>query len=100
MTELLIESPAIDETKSATAGLDVARLMGDEDLERRVLNFLVNRHVPGVKRLEIEAHGGTLTLRGRVGSYYLKQLCGHCAQRVAGVIRLVNAIQVVAPDVR
>jgi osmotically-inducible protein OsmY len=66
----------------------------DHELKRRVLNYLADRHMPALRHLEVEADNGTVTLRGRVRSFYEKQLCQHCCQRVAGVIRLVDAIVV------
>jgi osmotically-inducible protein OsmY len=69
----------------------------DRDLERRVQNYLYGRQIPGLRRIEVEASGGTVTLRGRVRSYYEKQLCIHCCRRVAGVIELNDQVVVVAP---
>jgi osmotically-inducible protein OsmY len=39
---------------------------------------------------------GTVTLRGQVRSFYEKQLCHHTCRRVAGVLRLVDEIEVAA----
>jgi osmotically-inducible protein OsmY len=66
----------------------------DRDLERRVTIYLAGRHVPGLRHLEVEAHNGTVTLRGRVYSYYEKQLCQAVCRRVAGVVRYIDAIDV------
>jgi osmotically-inducible protein OsmY len=68
----------------------------DRDLERRVANYLVGKHVPGLRHLAVEARGGTVTLRGRVQTFYEKQLCQDCSRRVAGVVRLIDAVDVVA----
>ncbi len=76
---------AITETISAEA---------DRDLERRVVNYLAGRHVPGLRHLEVEARNGTVTLRGRVYSFYEKQLCQESCRRVAGVVRYVDAVDV------
>jgi osmotically-inducible protein OsmY len=77
--------PAITETISEQA---------DRDLERRVTNYLAGRHVPGLRHLEVEARNGTVTLKGRVYSYYEKQLCQAVCRRVAGVVAYVDAIDV------
>jgi osmotically-inducible protein OsmY len=66
----------------------------DRDLERRVTNYLAGRHVPGLRHLEVEAHNGTVTLKGRVYSYYEKQLCQAVCRRVAGVVAYIDAIDV------
>lgn len=44
-----------------------------------------------------EFERGVLTLRGRVPSFYLKQLAQSLAARVAGVERVVNALEVCNP---
>jgi hypothetical protein len=72
----------------------------DEDLKHRVSLFLAGRHVLSLRGLEIDARGGTVTLRGRVGSFYEKQLSQQCCRRVAGVIELVDRVEVTAPPVR
>lgn len=66
----------------------------DRDLERRVLSYLVGRHVPGLRNLQIEARNGTVTLRGRVHTFYEKQLCQNCCRRVAGVVQFVDNVDV------
>ena len=66
----------------------------DRDLERRVVNFLWSRHMPGLKHIAVEAENGTVTLRGQVRSFYEKQLCHQSCRRVAGVIRLIDAVDV------
>jgi len=50
--------------------------------------------MPG-KAIEVESVGGDVTLRGEVSSFYQRQLCINCCRRVAGVIRLIDEIQVV-----
>ena len=69
----------------------------DRELSRRIMNYLVTRHVPAARWLEIESQGGVVTLRGSVRSFYHKQLCIHCCQRVAGVIRVQDELDVAAP---
>ncbi|HWB11017.1 MAG TPA: BON domain-containing protein [Pirellulales bacterium] len=66
----------------------------DRDLERRVANYLAGRHVPGLRHLEVEARNGTVTLKGRVYSFYEKQLCQAVCRRVAGVVAYIDAIDV------
>ena len=68
----------------------------DLDLQRRVANFLMGRQMPGLRHLEVEAHAGVVTLRGKVYTFYEKQLCNQCCRRVAGVLQLVNAVDVVS----
>jgi hypothetical protein len=64
----------------------------DRDLARRVTSFLSTQHRPALRNLEVEVSEGTVTLRGRVATFYEKQLSGQLARRVAGVIRLVDDV--------
>jgi osmotically-inducible protein OsmY len=66
----------------------------DRDLERRVKTFLSTQHRPGLRSVKVEARSGIVTLRGRVGSFYEKQLSGQLTRRVAGVIRLIDDVSV------
>ena len=66
----------------------------DRDLERRVTSFLATRHVPGLRNLAVEAQNGIVTVSGQVLTFYEKQLCNQCCRRVAGVLELVNAVDV------
>lgn len=68
--------------------------VSDRDLEQRVTVFLATRHVPSLRHLAVEARSGVVTLRGRVRSFYEKQLSQECCQRVAGVVQLINAVEV------
>ncbi|NUQ64331.1 MAG: BON domain-containing protein [Pirellulales bacterium] len=67
----------------------------DRDLERRVANYLVGRQVPSLRQIEVEADRGTVTLRGSVYSFHQKQLCLNCCRRVAGVLELIDEVEVV-----
>ena len=46
----------------------------DRDLERRVTAFLADRNLPALRRLGVRSHRGVVTLRGRVRTFYEKQL--------------------------
>ena len=67
----------------------------DHDLRRRVINFLHQRHVPSLRGIEVDVRDGVVTMRGEVASFYHKQLCLNCCQRVAGVVETVDEIEVV-----
>ena len=79
---------------SFTTSIDAS---ADRDLQRRVVAYLAGRHVPSLRNLQVEAINGRVTLRGRVRSFYEKQLGQHSARRVAGVVQLVDAIEVAVP---
>lgn len=64
------------------------------DLRLRVSQYMADRHMPGLKRVRIDAADGVVTLDGTVGSYYEKQLCQNICRRVAGVVRLIDNVNV------
>lgn len=66
----------------------------NRDLERRVTNFFSNRHVGSLRQLQVEADCGVVTIRGQVKSYYEKQLGQTLARHVAGVLRVVDEVEV------
>lgn len=68
----------------------------DTHLAARVRNFLLSKISPGRGQLDVAVDSGVVTLRGRVGSFYQKQLWIHGAQRVAGVQRVVDELDVLA----
>ncbi|NLF07852.1 MAG: BON domain-containing protein, partial [Pirellulaceae bacterium] len=44
-----------------------------------------------------EYHEGLLRLRGRVHSYYMKQLAQTAVQDIDGVVEILNQLEVAAP---
>lgn len=76
----------------------LSRTNADEDLQQRIISFLAGRHMPSLRNLRVDVSRGTVTLHGEVHSYYEKQLSHHCCRRVAGVVNLVDAINVVSPQ--
>jgi len=66
----------------------------DRELERRVAAFLADRNLPALRRLGVRSERGVVTLRGRVRTFYEKQLGHHSARRVAGVIEVIDATEV------
>lgn len=68
--------------------------LADADLRRRVISFLAGRHLAALRSIEVEAQGGTVTLRGKVHTFYEKQLTQQCSRRVAGVVRLIDEVDV------
>ena len=66
----------------------------DGDLENRLVNVLHERHVPRIDLLRIESRGGIVCVRGELPTSHDKWLCVECCRHVAGVIRLVDEIEV------
>jgi osmotically-inducible protein OsmY len=71
----------------------------DRDLLRRVRTFLSTSHRPGLRSLQVEAHGGVVRLRGNVRTFYEKQLSVQLTRRVAGVVRLIDEVIVNRPQI-
>jgi osmotically-inducible protein OsmY len=66
----------------------------DSDLERRITTFLFGQHFADLRKLEVKADKGVVTIRGRVRSFHQRQLCINCCQRVAGVVDINDEISV------
>ena len=66
----------------------------DDDLRRRILNFLFGLKRGGLHELAVTVRAGEAILEGSVGTYYQKQLATQCCQRVAGVLKVTNDVSV------
>ena len=66
----------------------------DDELQRRVTNFLYDRYQRSSRCLHVAADNGAVVLNGKMGSIEEKTLCLSCARRVAGVTRLIDQIDV------
>jgi osmotically-inducible protein OsmY len=66
------------------------------DLEQRIkLHLKATR--PEFKNVAVSVNSGTVRLSGQLASFYLRQLALAAAQRVAGVQRVRDAIEVPLP---
>ena len=77
-----------------TKTVPIVEVGDDERLAANVRTFVTTRIQPAVNHVLVEADRGTVTLSGRVGSFYHKQLWLSGTQRVAGVRRVVDKIDV------
>jgi hypothetical protein len=66
----------------------------DSELKRRILIFFFQRHLPALRNVEVAVDAGTVVIQGRVNSFYEKQVCLHCCRRVAGVVQVVDNVEV------
>ena len=66
-------------------------------LEQRVILFLQQRHLVFGCRLWVEAADGVVTLSGRVPSFHQRQLIYAFTRRVAGVLQVVDLLEVDPP---
>lgn len=63
-----------------------------EAVERQVRSMTFGQ----VRELHVETTGGVVILRGRVDTYYLKQIAQHAALEVVSDCELLNEILVVS----
>ncbi len=68
--------------------------IADSDLERRIAAYLASRSFLSFRRLKVSARDGVVTLAGRLSSFHEKQVARESCRRVAGVLRVVDAIHV------
>jgi hypothetical protein len=68
--------------------------VADVELEQRVIEFFQSRNVPGLRGVHVQAKAGTVTITGKVLTFYEKQLCNQCCRVVPGVVQLINAVDV------
>lgn len=64
----------------------------DHEVAENVRSFLLAHHVPSLRRLAVSVQDGTVTLQGRVRTFYEKQLSQQCLRRIPGVQHLVDAL--------
>lgn len=66
----------------------------DRELTRRVKSFFEGLNLPALRGLHVEVRNGAAVITGRVRTFYHKQLATFCCQRVAGVLNVLNEVQV------
>ena len=66
----------------------------DTDVRKRVSNFLQNKNFPAFRNIKVVVHHGTVTLTGNVCSYYEKQVALNTCRRVAGVLAIIDKLDV------
>lgn len=66
----------------------------DHELENRLQSELSRNQRPSLKRLHVDVAAGIVTISGRVRSFYERQLAVQCCRRVAGVMQMVDAVEV------
>ena len=66
----------------------------DEDLRRRIVNSLDAHGVSEANSLVVESNDGLVVVRGRLPSSQAKRQCVECCRHVAGVLKLVEELQV------
>jgi osmotically-inducible protein OsmY len=68
--------------------------LDNRDLANRVAKFLNNQQMPGVNTIDIRAVGGVVVLSGQLRTEREKRLYVQYCQRVAGVMQVIDELQV------
>jgi osmotically-inducible protein OsmY len=68
----------------------------DRLLERQITSHLAETNRPGLKGLAVNVADGRVTLRGRVASFYEKQIAIQTCRVLAGIDQLTDAVEVAA----
>src|SRR5579859_1575935 len=85
----------ICEVDQTTKVLDLPR---DAELERRVTLFLSSCKLPQTGAIQIQARGGSVTLSGLIRARSDRRRCVECCRRVAGVVHVVDRLELVASN--
>ena len=98
----LLASPPREPAGAENVPLDttarlVTECVEDLDLAERVERALRATGYPPLRRVAVTAHARTVTLGGRVPSYYLKQVAQTSALSVSGMHQVRNDLQVSRP---
>ena len=71
-----------------------ATLSTDRELKQRISEQLAETNRPNLRRLAVIVDAGSVTIRGCVQSFYERQLAIRSCQSLAGVVRLIDAVEV------
>ncbi len=69
-------------------------LTTDEEVCQNRIQQLLQGTRPEFRQLQIESNCGTVTVKGRVASFYLRQVAIQCCQQAAGVFQINDQLQV------
>jgi len=73
-----------------------APALADRLLASQIESQLAETHRASLKRLSVNVDAGEVTLRGSVGSFYEKQIAIQACRMLAGIERLIDAVEVAA----
>ncbi len=66
----------------------------DQVCQQQIEELLRDQQYQGLKNVLISSDRGTVTLQGRVSSFYLRQICIRCCQQVVGVFQINDRLEV------
>ena len=64
------------------------------DVTGRIRLLLVESPISDVRHIQVEQHGDQLVLRGRVRTFYAKQMAQETVRQAASDLRIVNSVSV------
>jgi osmotically-inducible protein OsmY len=68
----------------------------DRLLASQIATQLAETNRASLRRLSVDVSAGEVTLRGSVGSFYEKQIAIQACRMLAGIERLIDAVEVAA----
>ena len=76
--------------------MHAAQVLGTTDdlLASQIATQLAETNRANLKRLAVDVRGGAVTLRGRVASFYEKQIAIEACRLRADIGRLIDAVEV------
>jgi osmotically-inducible protein OsmY len=91
---------SVTPSKQQRKGVEAVASLGCPDplepsLAERIDRALRANGYPALRTIEVSAQDGRVVLKGRVPSYYMKQVAQATALTVAGVQELWNGVEVV-----
>lgn len=86
----------MSQPSSRWSGSAVHSASSDADLVRRLVSFVYQQRVPDGGCVQFAAHNGVVVVHGELPTPHAKWLCIECCRRVAGVMRVVDRLQVTA----
>ena len=81
-------------TTASAAMMDQETCGVSGELRQRVERFLTTRGIRGMEGFRVDVDGGVVVLRGRVASAHDRWLCVSCSSRVAGVLHVIDELEV------
>jgi osmotically-inducible protein OsmY len=70
--------------------------VADRLLASQIAMHLAETNRASLKRLSVDVDQGAVTLRGSVGTFYEKQIAIQACRMLAGIERLIDAVEVAA----
>lgn len=70
----------------------------DRALERQIAKSLIEQDIPAFRRVGIDVQDGVVTIRGRVNTFFEKQVARHTCLRTPGIRKVRDGLRVGPPS--